>query len=52
MVIIDTEATDVKLEINKTLAEASNAIYHHISSMNRENIRHVLEVEGLVKKNK
>ncbi len=48
MIIIDTEATDVKLGINKKFAEASNALYYHISNMNQENVSSVLESEGLV----
>lgn len=48
MLVIDTEATDVKIGINKKLAEESNALYYHISDMNQQNVSNVLEAEGLV----
>ncbi|TFG02963.1 MAG: VWA domain-containing protein [Promethearchaeota archaeon] len=48
MIIIDTEATDVKIGINKKLADEANALYYHISNMNQESVSNVLEAEGLV----
>ena len=48
MIIIDTESTDVKLEINKKLSEASKALYYHINNMNQENVSNVLKLEGIV----
>jgi magnesium chelatase subunit D len=48
MIIIDTEATDIKLEINKKLAETSNALYYHINSMNKENVSKILKAEGIM----
>jgi len=49
MIIVDTEATDLKLGINKKLAEESNALYYHINSMSQESVSNVLEAEGLVR---
>ena len=51
MLVIDTEATDVKIGINKKLAEKSNALYYHISNMDQDSVRNVLEAEGLVNLN-
>jgi magnesium chelatase subunit D len=47
MIIIDTESSEVKLEINKKLSESANAKYYHIDSMNQENIDEILEMEGI-----
>lgn len=49
MIIIDTEARNVKLEINKKLSELSNAKYYHIDTLNKENVNEILKVEGIFK---
>ncbi len=48
MIIIDTETTDIKLEMNKKLAESSNALYYHIDSMNKESVSRILANEGIM----
>lgn len=47
MIIIDTESSEVKLEINKKLSESANAKYYHIDAINQENIDEILEMEGI-----
>ncbi len=47
MIIIDTEGSDIKLEINKKLSESANAKYYHIDTMNKENVNEILGMEGL-----
>ncbi len=47
MIIIDTEGSDVKLEINKKLSESTNAKYYHIDTMNKEKVNKILGMEGL-----
>ena len=47
MIIIDTEGSDVKLEINKKLSESTKAKYYHIDTMNKENVNEILGIEGL-----
>ena len=49
MIIIDTENSDVKLEINKKLSEASNAAYYHLDHLNDDNLNQVLSLEGILK---
>ncbi len=49
IIIIDTENSDVKLEINKKLSEAANAIYHHLDHLNERNLNQVLSIEGILK---
>ena len=47
MIIIDTESSEIKLEINKKLSESANAKYYHIDSICQENIDEILEMEGI-----
>ncbi|MFW9902247.1 MAG: magnesium chelatase subunit D family protein [Candidatus Thorarchaeota archaeon] len=48
MIIIDTEGSNVKLEINKKLSESSNAKYYHIDTINKENMNEILKTEGIL----
>ncbi|MGV9197861.1 MAG: magnesium chelatase subunit D family protein [Promethearchaeia archaeon] len=48
MIILDTEASDVKLEICKKLAKASDAIYYHIDELNESQINEILSLEGIL----
>ena len=47
MIIIDTESSEIKLEISKKLSEASNAAYYHIDNLNKVNLNQVLSLEGV-----
>lgn len=49
-IIIDTENSDVKLEICKKLAEAANAAYYHIDYLNENKLNEILTIEGLMEK--
>lgn len=48
MIIIDTEGSNLKLEINKKLSESSNAKYYHIDTINKENMNEILKTEGIL----
>ncbi|MFX1386742.1 MAG: magnesium chelatase subunit D family protein [Promethearchaeota archaeon] len=48
MIIIDTEGSNVRLEINKKLSESSNAKYYHIDFINKENMNEILKTEGIL----
>ncbi|MFW9818195.1 MAG: magnesium chelatase subunit D family protein [Candidatus Thorarchaeota archaeon] len=48
MIIIDTEGSNVKLEINKKLSASSNAKYYHIDSISKENVDKILKKEGII----
>lgn len=48
IIIIDTERSDVKLEISKKLAEVANATYHHIDSLNEQKLNEILTFEGIL----
>ncbi|MFX1593984.1 MAG: VWA domain-containing protein, partial [Promethearchaeota archaeon] len=48
MIIIDTEGSNVRLEINKKLSESSNAKYYHIDIINKENMNEILKIEGIL----
>ena len=47
MIIIDTESSEIKLEISKKLSEVSNAAYYHIDNLNKVNLNQVLSLEGV-----
>ena len=49
MIIIDTEISEVKLEISKKLSEASNAAIYHIDNLNNSNLNRILSLEGIFK---
>jgi len=48
IIVIDTEHSDVKLEISKKLAEVSNAIYYHIDNLNELKLKETLSFEGIL----
>jgi len=48
MIIIDTESSEINLEISKKLSEASNAAYYHIDNLNKVNLNQVLSLEGVL----
>jgi magnesium chelatase subunit D len=50
MIIIDTEASDMKLELGKKLSESSNAVYYHLDHLNRDNLNQILTIEGILDK--
>ncbi|MFX1311662.1 MAG: magnesium chelatase subunit D family protein [Promethearchaeota archaeon] len=47
MIIIDTENSEIKLEISKKLSEVSNAAYYHIDNLNENNLNRILSLEGI-----
>jgi magnesium chelatase subunit D len=48
MIILDTESSEIKIEICKDLAEASNAIYYHIDDIDEQEINEILNLEGIL----
>ncbi|TXT60730.1 MAG: Protoporphyrin IX magnesium-chelatase [Promethearchaeota archaeon] len=48
IIILDTESSEIKLEICKDLAEASNAIYYHIDDIDEQEINEILNLEGIL----
>jgi len=50
MLIIDTEESDLRLEVCKKLSEVSNASYYHLDHLNIANLNNVLKLEGILEK--
>jgi magnesium chelatase subunit D len=47
-IIIDTENSEVCLGISKQIAEAANATYYHMDSLNEDAMGKILQKEGLI----
>ena len=48
MLIIDTEESDLRLELCKKLSEVSNASYYHLDHLNQINLNKILKLEGIL----
>ncbi|MHA1729611.1 MAG: magnesium chelatase subunit D family protein [Promethearchaeota archaeon] len=48
MIIIDTENSNISLQINKKLSEAADAIYYHIDDIDEKKLKNVLKAQGLL----
>ena len=54
MIIIDTEHSDVRLELCKKLQKSTNAIYYHIENLedlNQAKLQKILKIEGILERN-
>jgi len=48
LLIIDTESSEIRIGLCKSLSEASNAIYYHLDHLDQENLNQILTIEGIL----